>query len=386
MTPFFFWFFILVLFYTYLGYPLLLWIAARFFGRKVNKGYYEPKVSIILSAFNEEKYIEKKLINLLDLDYPENKIEILVGSDGAEDRTDTIVSNFRSPRIRFFRFVANRGKPQVLNALVEEAQEAILIFTDARQELARDAIRALVENFHDPQVGCVSGELHFRDIQKEGLGKGLDVYWRYEKFLRKHESQVGSMLGATGALYAIRRRLFFPLPLNILVDDMYVPLAVVNRGYRAVFESRAAAFDRTSARGGEEFKRKVRTLVGNYQIFRLFGRLFNPLRSPIAWQFFSHKCLRLLAPFFLIGFFLTNGFLLGQPFYRAAFAVQVIFYGLALAEAIQDFSQSSARAGGRKKNLGTMAYTFCLLNASAFVALFKFLSKRQNGSWEKAYA
>ena len=385
MAPFFFWFFALALFYIYLGYPLFLWIFAKLFGREVAKGYYEPRVSIILSAFNEEKYIERKLLNLLNLDYPESKIEILVGSDGAEDKTDVIVSNFRSPRIRFFRFVANRGKPHVLNALVEEAKESILIFTDARQELARDAIRSLVENFLDPQVGCVSGELHFRDVQKDGLGKGLDVYWRYEKFLRKHESRVGSMLGATGALYAIRRRLFFPLPANILVDDMYVPLAVVSRGYRAVFESKAAAFDRASAKGKEEFKRKVRTLVGNYQIFHLFGHLFNPLHSPIAWQFFSHKCLRLLAPFFLIGLLLTNGFLLEHSFYRAAFFLQTIFYGLALAEAVQDFSQSGAWGGKHKKKLRTMAYTFCLLNASAFVALFRFLSKRQNGSWEKAY-
>ena len=375
-----FWFSMILIFYTYLGYPILLLFAGFLFRKPVKKSVSEPSVSIVISAFNEEKAIEKKLVNILNLDYPENKMEILVGSDGGSDQTDEIVSKFRSGRIRFFRFVQNSGKPQVLKSLIQEAKSEIIVFTDSRQELDRAAIRALVANFEDPKVGCVSGELYFKTDQvMASVGSGMDAYWKYEKFLRKKESEIGSMLGATGASYAVRKSLFpSDLPNDILVDDMYIPLSVIRKGFRAIFDSGAHAFDQPSEKGEQEMKRKVRTLTGNYQIFACFPDLFNPLKSPVAWQFFSHKFLRLMVPFMLLIILISNLFLLGRIVYILTFTVQIIFYGLAGLEA---FNQKR----GGKKTLGYIPYTFCLLNYSAFLGFIKFLSGDQKANWEKAY-
>ncbi len=378
-----FWLFLIFIVYTYAGYPLLLFVVSKLFYKPIQKKTSELQVSIIISAFNEEKSIEQKLLNLLELNYPQEKLEILVGSDGASDRTDEIISRFHSTRIRFFRFVKNFGKPHVLNALVEEAHGEIVVFTDARQELDRETIRALVANFNDPSVGCVSGELYFKHNEALGgsVGEGMDAYWRYEKFLRKRESDMGSMLGATGAIYAIRRELFpKALPADILVDDMYIPLEIIRKGYRAVFESEARAYDRPSEHGREEFKRKVRTLAGNYQIFMHFPELFIPFKSPIAWQLFSHKLLRLLVPFFLMGIFFLNLFLLNRPFYLFSFVIQVIFYSLAAYEAWRNQNHAA------KRGIGYIPFMFCLLNYSALMAFIRFVKGKQKVTWERAYA
>lgn len=379
MSLFLFWSAAFLLFYSYAGYPLLLALTARFLARPVKKGSYEPRVSIVLSAFNEEKFIGDKIRNLLELDYPAEKIEILVGSDGGSDRTDEIVSAFQDPRIRFFRFVSNQGKPHVLNGLISEARGAVLVFTDSRQRFEPQAVRRLVENFADPAVGCVSGELYFEDARGSGVAVGMDAYWKYEKWLRKKEAQIGSMLGATGAIYAARTHLVPTVPLNTLVDDMYIPLAIVAQGYRAVFESEAKAYDIVSSKGTQEFKRKVRTLSGNFQIFAAFRKLLNPLRSPVAWQFWSHKVLRLMVPYFLIAVLAANCFLLSNPFYGVTLVLQILFYGLAAWEALRQ------RAGAQGRSLGAIPYMFCLLNVSAAAALFRYLRGEPKASWEKAY-
>lgn len=374
-----FWTFSALIVYTYAGYPLALYLVSRFFSKEIKKGNFEPRISIVMSAFNEEKFIEEKLLNLLELDYPRDKVEILVGSDGGLDETDRIVSKFDDPRVRFFRFVKNRGKPHVLNGLVQEASGAVIVFTDARQRMDPLCLRKLAENFNDPEVGCVSGELYFEETRGSGVAKGMDAYWKYEKFLRKKESEFGSMLGATGAIYAIRKRLFRPVPHEVLVDDMFIPLAIIEKGYRAVFESGAKAFDQVSVKAGQEIKRKIRTLAGNYQIFSLYPGLFVPFRSPVAWQIFSHKFMRLMVPFFLIALFAVNALLIQEAFYRAAFISQLLFYALAAAETLGGRS-------GKGKGPGYIPFMFCVLNYSAFMALFQFLSRKDKRLiWEKAY-
>ncbi|MBI4358120.1 MAG: glycosyltransferase family 2 protein [Candidatus Omnitrophica bacterium] len=380
---FLFWFSTGVVAYTYFGYPAFLYVLSIFLKQPVRKAPAEPSVSVIISAFNEERAIERKLVNLLALDYPEEKLEILVGSDGASDRTDEIVSKFHSARIRFFRFVENFGKPHVLSALVQEAGGEILVFTDARQEFDRDTVRALVANFEDSKVGCISGELYLR-MPSQGSGAvagGMNAYWRYEKFLRKKESAIGSMLGATGAVYAIRKILFpKALPADILVDDMYIPFEVIAKGYRAVFESEARAYDQVSKESAQEFKRKVRTLTGNYQVFKHFPKLFIPFKSPIAWQLFSHKFLRLFVPFFLVLVLISNLFLLKQSFYLYCLVLQIIFYGLATYEAWRMKNHE------RKKGIGYLPYMFCLLNYSAVMGFLCFIRGEQQVTWERAYA
>lgn len=402
-----FWISALIIVYAYFGYPLVLYAVSIFFKKPVAKQPFEPKVSVIMSAFNEEKNIEKKLDNLLKLDYPEDKLEILVGSDGALDMTDQIISRVTSKRVRFFKFVRNQGKPAILNSLVHEAGGTILVFTDVRQEFDPEAVKELVANFSDSEVGCVSGELYFKHPGERGMvngkwvdengprspefnshvpsplprapsvARGIGAYWSYEKFLRRKESEIGSMMGATGAIYAIRRKLYRDVPSNMLVDDMYIPLSIIEQGYRAVFDAQAKAYDDPSQQAAQELKRKIRTLAGNYQIFFGFKRLFDFRQSPVAWQFFSHKLLRVLVPYFLILIFLANLFLLSNSFYRILFLGQILFYATAIREILKPNKD--------RKGIGYLPYTFCLLNYAAFMSLFRYLKGAKDASWEKAY-
>src|SRR3989338_7922601 len=266
-----FWFLISLTIYCYFCYPLLLWLMARLRPNPVRKGSYEPKISVILSVWNEEDVIKEKLQNLLSLDYPKEKMEILVGSDGSTDKTTQIIRGFSDPRIHLIERPQRRGKMATINELVQAAKNETIVFCDARQTFAPNALRELVANLADRRVGCVSGELIFKKKKEEGTtAKGVSLYWNYEKFIRKHESRLHSMLGATGAIYAIRRELFVPIPTQVVLDDMFVPLQIIRKGYRAILDESAKAYDQAADSPREEHRRKTRTLFGNYQIFGLF--------------------------------------------------------------------------------------------------------------------
>ena len=369
--------------YTYVGYPLLIRGLARLWPRPVRKGAITPTVSVLIAAHNEIADIGRKLDSVLEQDYPADRFEILVGADGCTDNTEGVVERLmkREPGkpIRLHRFPTRIGKPSVLNALVPHATGEILVFTDARQALDRRAIRRLVENLADPLVGCVSGELELTEDPSSFVGEGLGAYWEYEKSLRLAESQTGSMLGATGALYAIRKTLYRPLDPRTLLDDVEIPLAIIAQGVRAVFEPSALAYDTLARSGRAEFRRKVRTLAGNYQTFIRHARLLGP-GSPIAWQLWSHKVFRTLVPFWLLALLIASVRLPG-PLYRAATWAQVAGYGLAGLGAVGE-SLRQPWLGGR---LGRMAYVFCLLNVGAVVGLIRFLRSQQPITWEKAH-
>lgn len=390
-----FWTALSLVFYCYIGYPLLLWVITRLYTRPVRKARLEAGVSVVIAVWNEADVIEGKLNNLVFLDYPAGDCEILIGSDGSTDQTNEIVERFvrnyridalqpeALPAIRFFPFTARRGKMAVLNDLLGAAQRDIVVFTDARQVFAPDAIRQLVDNFSDPAVGCVSGELTFRS--KDGAtARGINLYWTYEKFMRRRESAIHSMLGATGAIYAIRRHLFTPLPPNAVLDDMITPLRIIAKGYRAVFDGSAEAFDDVADNPREESRRKGRTLYGNYQIFTMMPQVFNPFASPIALQMFSHKLLRVLAPLLLMAVLASNILLASESFYAALLILQSIFYALAL---IGSLTRSKNTGMGRLlARICYIPYVFCLLNFSALAGLVKFLSARQSVLWDKARA
>lgn len=378
---FLFWFFLFLIIYCYFGYPLALVVVSRFFTKPVRKKEIFPSVSVVVSIWNERDVIAPKIRNLLSLDYPQDKIEILIGSDGSTDGTDDVVLSFKDPRIRFIARPRRLGKMATINELVALAKHEVIIFNDARQELSKDAIRNLVRNLADPAVGCVSGELIFR--KKAGAtSQGINLYWEYEKFMRDHEARIHSMLGATGAIYAIRKELFSPVPVNVVLDDMYIPFKIIERGFRAVFESEAKAFDDIAENPQEEYRRKTRTLFGNFQIFRKFFYMFNPLRSPIAIQFFSHKFLRVAVPFLMVAMIFLNILLLDDLIFKWIFLAQVIFYMMAL---------TGAYVRGRRKGIlsyiGKMCYipyVFCLLNFSVFVGFKRFIQSDQEITWEKA--
>lgn len=378
---FVFWFLLGLLVYCYFGYPLLMAVWARVKARPVRRERIEPTVSVVMSVHNEQNVIAGKLNNLLGLDYPSEKVEILVGSDGSTDRTGAEVRQLKNPRIRFVEFSQRRGKMAVLNELVAQAGHEVIVFTDARQPFERNTMRELVANMADPEVGCVSGELM---LSRAGgaTAQGINLYWTYEKFIRAQESKVHSMLGATGAVYAIRRALFSPIPENVVLDDMYVPLKIIEKGYRAIFDGNAKAYDEVADSPREEHRRKARTLFGNYQIFALFPSLLLIGRSPVALQLVSHKLLRVLAPFFMIALFFANLSLVGIPFYSMMVVLQVLFYACAVLGAILRHQKSGVlRVLSR---VCYVPYVFCLLNFSALMGFFRFLSGRQSITWEKA--
>ena len=326
------------LLYVHFGYPMLLDVWRRVAGRRVKKGSWEPTtssasafawptVSILIAVHNERDTIEAKLQNCLQLDYPAEKLQIVVALDAPTDGTDAIVAAFESAMISVVKLVQHKGKAGALNHAVVAARGDILVFADARQSFDRTALRELVANFHDPEVGCASGELILLDDEGREASDGMGIYWRYEKWMRAQESEIHSMLGATGAIYAIRRELYKPMLPDTILDDMAVPMNIVLGGKRAVFDGAAHAYDRVSASPEIEYGRKVRTLMGNFQLLARMPALLSPFHNPVWLQFMSHKVARLLVPYALVILFVANMFAHGA--YVWLFAAQCAWYFLA---------------------------------------------------------
>lgn len=314
--------------YTLAGYPIILAIVSRWNSRPVLRRYQPKTVTILLPVRNGQRWLHTKLESLFALRYPPELVQILVISDGSTDNTDDLAREYAAcRRIEFLR-VDGGGKAVALNAGLQRAEGEILFLTDVRQQLDPDSLKNLVACFADPSVGVVSGELVIREGRThEEASVGL--YWRYEKQLRKWESRIHSVMGATGCIYAIRRKLATPIPPGTLVDDMFLPLAAFFQGYRVILEDSAKAFDYPTALDAE-FRRKVRTQAGVCQIIGLFPRLLTP-RNRMWLAFLSHKVARLLMPFALLLTAVTS-FALNQPWRSIALAAQAAFYGLAIAD------------------------------------------------------
>ncbi|MGA9388935.1 MAG: glycosyltransferase family 2 protein [Candidatus Sulfotelmatobacter sp.] len=355
--------------YTYSGYPAWLWLRARLRPWPVLRSEHLPAVSIVMVVRNEERWLERKLRNLLTLDYPAELSQIVVVSDGSTDRTDAILrTHADDPRVQVVMNQLSRGKASGLNDAVAVAAGEVIVFTDARQQIESGAVRILMESFADPEVGCVSGALMLGDPESGEAARGMGLYWRIEKTVRILESESASMVGATGAIYAVRRELLGEVPQGTILDDVYIPMQVVRQGKRVIFEPRARAWDSPDLGGDREFARKVRTLSGNYQLVQLAPWLLSG-SNPLRFEFVSHKLLRLVVPFGLAGVLLASMFLSG-PFYRSALAVQVVFYGLSLLAGLH-------LSRGPLARMSDAALTFVLLNSAAAVAFVNFLTGRK---------
>lgn len=376
-----FWISIGLLIYTYIGYPSYIYIRANMFENGIKKDMsYKPSISVIISCYNEEAHIEKKINNLLRSDYPKEKLEILIGSDGSRDKTNDILLRISDNRVRVFAFQKRRGKVSVLNDVVPKASGDILVFCDVRQNFDENAISHLVANFADEKVGCVSGELVFeKSASSNGVSEGVNRYWDYEKFMRREESAIHSMVGATGAIYAIRRKLYSPPPRDTVLDDVYIPLAIVRKGYRSIWDEEAKAYDRPALTPQEEYRRKVRTLAGNYQIFGMFKDLLIPFRSPVGIALISHKLFRVIAPFFMISMFFSNLIIAKTANYAFFMICQILFYIFAI---LGGMTYEKRRERLITKMASTI-YMFCLLNFTALAGLYRFLFKKQEIAWEK---
>jgi cellulose synthase/poly-beta-1,6-N-acetylglucosamine synthase-like glycosyltransferase len=388
-TELIFWASAALLVFTYLGYPAGVAVLARLSRRRSERRATAgperalPHASVVLVARDEAARIDARIANLLELDYPRELVEIVVASDGSRDETVELARRRAREPVRVMAFPRARGKPSVLNDVVPGVRGSIVVFADARQLFEPGALEALVAPFADPRVGAVSGELLLdADTAGAPVGQGVGAYWRYEKLIRHAESRLDSAVGATGAIYAIRRELFEPLPPDTLLDDVLLPLYIARRGFRVLFEPRARAHDRVAATPSEEFNRKVRTLAGNFQLLARHPSWLAPFGHRLWFSILCHKGLRLLTPFALLAALASNIALAAHPGatgFAALLGAQAAFYAAAaLATGLR-------RVGVRSPVL-SIPYVVCLLSWATLVALGRFAAGRQSVAWRGAAA
>ena len=374
-----FWTCAVLISYTYVGYPLLIWLLSRWFGRSLVPRTTDleslPEVTLLIAAHNEEDVIEKRIRNALRMDYPRERLKILIGLDGCDDKTMEIVERFVPEGVRVLDFAQRRGKASILNAAMAEVKSPIVLMSDANTEIDSKAARRLVRWFTDPVVGAVVGRLL---LTEPGTGNNVDSsYWKYENFLKHCEGRLGALLGANGAIYAIRRDLYVSIPPETIIDDFVIPLlARLHSECSIIYDCEALAREETPANVSSEFHRRARIGAGGFQSIGLLWMLLDPRRGWVAFSFFSHKLLRWLCPFFLIGIFITNVFLCNHRFYRWTLVAQVVSYGLSIAAAV-------APRGIKPPKLISLAMMFTSMNAALLVGFVRWISKQQGAAWRR---
>jgi biofilm PGA synthesis N-glycosyltransferase PgaC len=363
-----------VMLYSYAGYPLVLRCLGAVRRRKVRVDEsYLPRVALIVSAHDEERVIREKLENSLALDYPRDRFRIVVASDGSIDGTNAIVREYESRLVALKAFDPREGKNAALNRAVLGLDEEVLVFSDANALYRSDAIRMLVRNFSDPDVGCVVGKLSYVG-ERSYVGRGESLYWRYEQLLNRLESALGSVLVGTGTILAVRRDLFTPL-LGDVANDFQIPAHVAARAYDVVYEPDAVAVERTSSLSREEFARKRRIVLRGLTGFAsLRGELGGRFR---IFQYVSRKLLRWCAGPLLAAAYAANALLLANPYWLAFFVLQNVFYFLALAGSV-------LRRGGVQSRILYVPFYYVLVNTAALSAIVLFLRGARFSSWEKA--
>ncbi len=365
------WLAVFVPVYAYAVYPLILLALRLVIRREVRKQPAHPFVSLLIPAYNEADVIERKIANTLALDYPAERLEIVIASDGSTDETVRIAERLADgTRVRVLAFLENRGKVATLNASVPQLRGEIVVFSDAPALLYPDSLQRLVENFADPSVGAVSGIYKVVKADEVNIGASEDFYWKYETFLKIQESQLSSTLGGHGHLHAIRKELYpHPSP-SIINDDYVIPVSVLKRGYRAVYEPAAVVYEEAHEMTG--FGRRIRIMAGNVQQLREIGGLLSPLRPLPLFFFLSHKVSRLLVPFAMVTAFAANLFLLNSPLYLAVFCLQAIFYLLALLGTLWPLHPKTLM----------LPFYFCMINAATFFGFYHALTQRRGMAWK----
>jgi len=368
-----FWLSLFIVFWTYFGYGLVLWLISLFYSRKMNKQDFFPEVSLIVTAYNEERRITQKIENALALAYPRDSFEIIVVSDGSNDKTEELVSSFQDKGVQLLASPARHGKHYSQGQGIAMAKGEIIVLTDATTFLEIDAVEKIVRNFADPKIGCVSGTDRVMDIKSHSGGEGQ--YVKYEMKLRALESKVGSLVGVSGCFFAVRKKLCQIWHDN-MSSDFYLPIISHMKGYRAIMEPEAIGFYEVLKNPQEEFGRKVRTVVHGLEVLFKFGQIMNPFKYGIySWQMVSHKLLRWLVPICLILLFVANLFLLSENLiYRILFFSQVMFYLAALLGYLVKKLQDTA--------LFRIPCFFVITNFSIIVGWYKFIIGERYVMWE----
>lgn len=373
-AQFVFWSSAATLFYIYAGYPLLLFVVSRFHSPRAGESGYTPFISILIAACNEEASIQRKLEQTPALDYPPDKFEVLVLSDGSQDQTDEIVARFGDPRVSLVRIPERKGKTNAQNVGVKRAKGEILIFSDATTVYHPQALRFLAGNYQDPAVGAVSGRYRYFDEQQSPTGTGTIAFWNYENNIKVWQSRIGTLTGCCGCIYSVRRDAYTELAPDI-ISDLVQPLWVVRQGYRVVFEDRALAFEETTESTAEEFSMRVRVITRGMRGLLSVPDLLNPLKYGwVSLQLLSHKIFRWMAPIFWLLLLFSNAVLWRQPAFRIFLWLQLGTYLLAALQLVAPLHR-------RWKVLGVPLY-FCTLNAAALFGMFELMRGHQYAVWQ----
>lgn len=374
-----FWLALGALFYVYAGYPLFLALVGMFVRRNRHEPDYYPELTVLIAAYNEEDAIEKKLRQTLELDYPADKLEVLVLSDASTDRTDEIVRNFPDSRVRLVRMEERRGKTSAQNQGVRHAHGEVLVFSDATAIYHAQALRYLACNYRDPGVGAVSGRYKYFDPgDSSPTGLGSSAFWNYENLIKTMQSRIKTITGCCGCIYSVRKAAYTDLAQDV-ISDLVQPLHVIQKGYRVRFEDRALAYEETTKSTGEEFRMRVRVVTRAMRGLLSVSPLLEPWRFGwVSFQLWSHKVLRWMVPLMLLVVLASNVALMGRPFYRWALAAQLFFYGAAILTALLPLHRLW-------RPLGIPLY-FCTLNAAALVGMVELCRGRKYVTWQTVRA
>lgn len=364
---------LLLLAWTYVGYPLALVVRARFAPRHPVLADWEPSVEVVVVTHNAAHELRARLANLAALDYPPARLHIHIVSDGSTDASAAILGGDLPANVSVHLYPQRRGKSACLAQVIACLRAEVVLFADTRQRIEAGALRALLRRLSDPSVGAVGGELMFEHAEND-FGNGVDFYWRYEKFIREHEARSGSVVGVSGALYAARRAVLPPIPAGLILDDVWIPLHIAGAGRRVLFAPDARAWDRPSTHPALEARRKRRTLAGNFQLIAREPTLLLPWKHPLGWRLWGHKWLRLLAPWCLLAAFASNLVLAARsPAWLALLLAQCVFYLCAIA--------GIRRAALLAFQPLRVCATFVRMNAYAMLALADFLRGRVAPLW-----
>jgi cellulose synthase/poly-beta-1,6-N-acetylglucosamine synthase-like glycosyltransferase len=371
-----FWACIIVMGYVYVGYPLVVYLVSRIWARPVKLGEIEPSVTILITAYNEEKAIRDKIENTLAIEYPAEKLEILVASDGSTDGTDDIVREYEERGVKLVRKEGRVGKTATQNHAVEQASGEIVLFSDATTAYQPDVFRKLLPSFADESVGCVAGRLVYVDDESTNVGKGAQSYWGYETFIKLAESRACSLIGASGCLYAVRKSAYEPLYPEAC-SDFLICTSIFRRGLRSVFAPEAVCTEETNRDARHELSMRVRVISQTFTDLWRNRDMMNPFKSGFfAVELVSHKLLRYAVPFVLFAAYIASIFLAAQSvIYVLILAMQTGFYLSALLGWMIERS-------GRKSSLLAMPLYFTLANLASVLAFYKFLKGETYARWE----
>lgn len=343
----------------------------------INKdlNHYSPSVSIVVAAYNEEKVIEEKLKNILSMDYPRDKMSAIIASDGSNDSTNEIVKRYESKNIKLKAFL-RMGKVNVLNKTVTMAAGDIIIFSDANTMFNSNAVKKLVKHFVNPEVGCVCGRLKLINPKNVQSGDGEGFYWSYETWIKEKESRIGCVVGANGAIYAIRKALFEKMPSNVINDDFHISMKIMERGYKVIFERDAVGIEEVAPDFKSEFLRHVRDGAGHYRgIVHLVG-LLNPMKGIRFFVYVSHRFIRWMVPFFLPLIFFLNIPLIIDPFYKTLFFLQLFIYSCAV---LSFFLQKN----DVELKIFNILYYFLSINLALIIGFWRNLVGTQGVTWDR---